>query len=135
MAGTERPPWRVVLPVLFTLMTGLLLALTLVISEVSEAQDWDDSTVQAMSMVFQTLVVLNLVLLAEWIQDTFERHGYGFVGTGGVVTLFTLAAVQVVFSSGDPLPAFTAGAFAVIYALQLRRYERRGLLRSSEVGD
>jgi len=86
MSGTERPPWRIVLPVLFTVLTGILLALTLVISEGAEAQNWDDSTVQTMSMAFQTLVVLNLVLLAEWIQRTFEWYGYGLLGTLAVLT-------------------------------------------------
>jgi len=135
MAGTERPAWRTVLPVLFTVITGLLLALTLVISEAAEAQNWDDSTVQTMSMAFQTLVVLNLVLLAEWIQRTFEWYGYGLLGALGAVTLFTLTVVAVVSGSGDPLPAFTAGGYAVVYALRLRRYDRSGLLRSSEVSE
>jgi len=135
MAGTERPPWRVVLPVLFTVITGLLFALTLVISEAAEAQNWDDSTVQTMSMVFKTLVVLNLVLLTEWIQRTFEWYGYGLLGAVDVTIFFTVEAVKIAFVSGYPLPAFVAGMFAVVYGLRLRRYDWSGLLRSSEVSE
>ena len=135
MAQTKRPPWLIVLPVLFALTSGLAFGVMLAFAELAEIQDWDDNTVQTMSVIFETLGVLSLVLFAEWARLIAERVGYGLVGILGIVSLFIFSGGHMLFVTGHPLPVFVAGWFAVVYAFELRRYQRGGFLRSSEVSE
>jgi len=135
MGETGRSPWLIVLPVLFVLTGGLGLMILLAFNELAEIQDWDEGTVQTMRVIFEALAVLHLVLFTEWARRIADLAGYGLVGVVVIVLTFVVVGVRMLFVSHGTLSVFVAGAFAVLYALELRRYDIGGRLLSREVSE